>query len=151
MDPLNGIPEISDRLTGSPILISAIVGASAVLFLGTLVSIPRLAAAIPADYFTHERRPRGRFSNAHPALRTVLFLARSAIGCVLLIAGFAMLVLPGQGLLTILAGILVLEFPGKYRLEKRLVSVQWIRRILNRIRERRGMPPLRPPIDADGP
>lgn len=145
-----GIQEISGWLSESPVLAGSIVGVSALFFVTTLVAIPPLAAAIPADYFAHDRRPRTRLSNAHPALRAALFAIRGVIGCALLIAGLAMLVLPGQGLLTILAGILVLEFPGKYRVEKRLVSVAWVRRILNRIRERRGKQPLSPPIGAAG-
>ena len=56
--------------------------------------------------------------------------------------GGAMLVLPGQGLLTILIGLLLLEFPGKRALERRLVARPGIKTFLDRIRARRGKPPL---------
>jgi hypothetical protein len=46
-----------------------------------------------------------------------------------------MLLLPGQGVLTILIGIVLLDFPGKYRLERWAVrhrpvyrSINWLRR-----------------------
>ena len=62
-----------------------------------------------------------------------------AVVFVLVMAGIAMLVLPGQGLLTILLGIMLLEFPGKRRVELMLLrrpeilaGLNWIRRHANR-------------------
>jgi len=56
-----------------------------------------------------------------------------------LVAGIAMLVLPGQGVLTIVIGIMLLDFPGKYRFERSLAarrpvlrSINWLRRRANR-------------------
>ena len=56
-----------------------------------------------------------------------------------------MLVLPGQGLLTILIGIGISDFPGKYKLERRLVSVPGILGAINWIRGKARVEPLRPP------
>ena len=42
-----------------------------------------------------------------------------------------MLVLPGQGLLTIVTGLLLINYPGKYRLEKKIVNKPSIFRALN--------------------
>jgi hypothetical protein len=58
-------------------------------------------------------------------------------------AGIAMLVLPGQGLLTILIGFLMLDFPGKYRVEKWLVSRRRLLGAINWLRRRAGRVPLR--------
>ena len=52
-----------------------------------------------------------------------------------------MLVLPGQGILTILAGIMLLDFPGKHRLLRWIVAHPQVLRTLNWLR-RRGHPPL---------
>ena len=41
---------------------------------------------------------------------------RNAVGLVLVTAGLAMLVLPGQGIITLLVGIILMDFPGKHRL-----------------------------------
>ncbi len=49
-----------------------------------------------------------------------------------------MLVTPGQGLLTLLIGLLLLNFPGKYRLERWLVRRPGVLRTLNWVRRRRG-------------
>jgi hypothetical protein len=56
-----------------------------------------------------------------------------------------MLVLPGQGILTILIGISLLEFPGKRRLELAIVKRSSIRRAIDRIRQRSGTEPLNLP------
>jgi hypothetical protein len=53
-----------------------------------------------------------------------------------------MLVLPGQGLLTIILGITLMNFPGKYRLERWLVSRGSTLKLINYLRRRRGKPAL---------
>lgn len=114
-----------------------LIGLSA-LSIGSLLLMAalgaRLIAQLPADYFV-STRPRAR---AHP----LAWLLRNLIGLVLLLAGIAMLVLPGQGLLTILAALLLMDFPGKMRLERRLLEVPQVRRSVDWLRERAGAPPL---------
>ena len=56
-----------------------------------------------------------------------------------------MLVLPGQGVLTIVIGLLLMEFPGKTRLERWLVGRPSVLEFVNRMRTRRGRPPLQAP------
>ena len=53
-----------------------------------------------------------------------------------------MLVLPGQGLLTIVTGLLLVNYPGKYKLEQKLVSIPSIYKALNWIRFKANKPPL---------
>jgi hypothetical protein len=54
-----------------------------------------------------------------------------------------MLFTPGQGILTILAGLLLMNFPGKYRLERWLVQRPGVLSSLNWLRTRRGKAPFR--------
>ena len=77
-----------------------------------------------------------------PAIRVGLLVVKNTTGGVLIVAGLAMLLLPGQGLLTLAAGLLLLDFPGKYGVERRLVSRGPVRASLNWIRRRRGREPL---------
>jgi archaellum biogenesis protein FlaJ (TadC family) len=112
------------------------------LFIGSLIVVPILAVRIPHDYFAHERRPLARTSRRHPVLRILLLIGKNILGVVFLFAGLAMLVLPGQGLLTIALGFLLLDIPGKYRLERWLVSRGAISRPLNWIRRKAGKAPL---------
>ena len=79
-------------------------------------------------------------------------IVRNALAALLLLAGLAMLVLPGQGLLTLLAACLLLDLPGKRRFEQRLIRIPRVLEAINRLRQRRGRLPLRvAPGLAHGP
>ncbi len=60
----------------------------------------------------------------------------------LILLGIVLLVLPGQGVLTILLGIAVAEFPGKYRLERWVLSRRPVLRAVNGLRRGRRRAPL---------
>lgn len=70
----------------------------------------------------------------HVILRYIVKATKTLVGCVLLVCGLAMLVLPGQGLLTILIGLSLVPFPGKHKLEQNLLARNSIRSSLNWIR-----------------
>ncbi|HMJ13151.1 MAG TPA: PGPGW domain-containing protein, partial [Polyangiaceae bacterium] len=92
------------------------------------------------DYFNPEKREaRDRARHARHPLIAVL---RNLLGLVLLVCGVLMVFLPGQGLLTIMAALVLLEFPGKHRLERAIVAAPPVLRALNAIRRRAGRPPL---------
>lgn len=111
------------------------------MFVGSLVAIPWLIVRLPADYFD-TRVPRHWMADRHPLLRAVGHGAKNVAGAVLLLAGIVMLFTPGQGVLTILIGVSLLDFPGKRRFEVRLVRQPAVFTALNAIRHRFGRPPL---------
>jgi hypothetical protein len=114
---------------------------SGVAFIGTLVAIPAILIRLPADYFQkHHHKPW--FANHHPVIRMVGLLAKNVLGIIFLLAGIAMLVLPGQGLLTIILGILFIDFPGKHRLENKLIQHPKILKAINALRKKAGKPPF---------
>ena len=115
---------------------------SAVIFVISLLSLPWLVSLIPEDYFTHKHREPSQWSSPHPLIRIVLLVLKNLLGLVLLAGGIFMLVFPGQGLLTILMGLLLVDYPGKYQLERRLVSIPSVLRSINWLRAKRGKPPL---------
>lgn len=115
---------------------------SLVLLLVTLVVMPLVIIKLPEDYFIRDRRESVRRSG-HSLVWAGVVLVKNAIGIVLILSGLAMLVLPGQGVLTILFGVALTNFPGKYRLERRIVSSPSVRGALDRIRSAAGRPPLR--------
>jgi hypothetical protein len=78
----------------------------------------------------------------HPILRHVGLAIKNVVGTIFLVAGFAMLFLPGQGLLTMVIGISLIDFPGKRKIEKRLVSQPTIFQAINALREKFGKPPF---------
>ena len=125
-----------------------LAGVSALTFVGSLVIVPILAARIPADYFSAGRRGKTPWGRKYPALRLVLLILKNALGVVLVMGGILMLFLPGQGLLTIFLGIMLMDFPGKYRLERYLISRGPVLRGINWIRRKAGVRELETP-DAD--
>jgi hypothetical protein len=107
---------------------------SLVAVLASIVLVPRFLAGLPRDYLSESHAPE-----KHSML---LRLLRNLLGVLLVLLGLAMLLLPGQGLLTLLVGLLLLDFPGKHRLVRRLLSKPKVLKLVNKLRQHRGSPPL---------
>jgi UPF0716 family protein affecting phage T7 exclusion len=125
-------------------------GLSLVAVVSTLIGVPWVVSRLPEDYFNRERRAAWHRTSREPVAAFILGLAKNALGAVLVVLGTIMLVTPGQGLLTLLIGLLLLNFPGKYRLERWLVGRRGVLRALNWMRERHGRQPLEAPELDDG-
>lgn len=108
------------------------------MLLGALL-VPVWLARLPADHF---RSPRRLGDRPWTARRVVGHLLLNLLGAVLVAAGIVMLVLPGQGVLTILLGLGLLEFPGKHRIEGWIVRRRPVRAALDWLRRRRGAEPF---------
>jgi len=114
---------------------------SFVFFIGTLIAIPFILVRLSADYFD-VRVPRPWMQHHHPVLRVVGHIVKNVLGTVFLFAGFLMLFLPGQGVLTMLIGISMLDFPGKRKIEAKLIGQPTVLSVINSLRKRRGKPPF---------
>ncbi len=114
---------------------------SIVFFIGSLIAIPFILVRIPADFFDI-RVPRPWMENHHPVLRVLGHLIKNVIGAIFLFVGFLMLFLPGQGILTMLIGVTMLDFPGKRKLEARIIGQPAVLSAINSMREKFGKPPL---------
>lgn len=114
---------------------------SVVGFIGSLIAIPLILVRLPPDYFD-TRVPRHWMKDHHPVLRLIGLMAKNVIGVIFLLAGFAMLFLPGQGILTILIGVSLVDFPGKQRLEAKLIGQRTVLSAINTMRKRFHKPPL---------
>lgn len=125
-------PTVAAVLSVLSILLVLVSGIGALLF----------ARWLPEDYFLHPH-PLSQLAQRRDARYFVLLALRQLVGLCLLIAGLAMLVLPGQGLLTLVAALCVAEYPGKRALVHRLVRRAMVRKGLNALRRRAGRPPLR--------
>lgn len=140
--------DLSDRLVAlyhwlEP-AIPWLTGAGIVMALVSMFAIPWLLVIMPEDYFVTPEREADR-----GALAWTLWILRNSLALVLVAAGIIMLVLPGQGLLTILIGVMCSNFPGKYRLERRLVRYPGVFHAINWIRERWKHPPIQYPHVKD--
>jgi putative transmembrane protein PGPGW len=114
--------------------------ASVVMFVGTIVAVPIFLVRIPEDYFARPRAP-----SALP-----IRVLRTVVGVALIVLGLAMLVLPGQGILTILVGLGVLDLPIKERIMNRLLCHPKVRHAVDAIRHKAGKPSLRVPGACEG-
>jgi hypothetical protein len=115
---------------------------SVVAFLLGAVVTPLVLIRLPSDYFVK------RESMPPPSLtvgRALLLVARNGLGAVLILLGVLMLVLPGQGLITILVGLFVLDFRGKRTWERRVVARPGVLRVVNGLRARARRAPLEIP------
>jgi hypothetical protein len=114
---------------------------SFVFFISTLIAIPFILVRLSADYFD-VRVPRPWMQDHHPILRVGGHIIKNAAGAVFVFAGFLMLFLPGQGVLTMLIGISMLDFPGKRKIEAKLIGQPTVLSVINSMRKKRGKPPL---------
>ena len=122
-------------------------GISAVAFFGTLIAIPILVARMPANYFIEREPSADSWRSRHSAVRVTLRVLKDVLGVLLVLAGIvlAMPLVPGQGILTILIGLSLLDFPGKRKMELKLIRIRAVRRGINWIRARAQQPPLELP------
>jgi hypothetical protein len=119
----------------------ALTALSIVFFVGSLIAIPFILVRLPADFFDI-RVPRPWMENHHPVLRVMGHLIKNVVGGIFLFVGFLMLFLPGQGILTMLIGISMLDFPGKRKVEAKLIGQPTVLHAINSMREKFGKPPL---------
>lgn len=126
-------------------LLAWATGLSFAGLVATVVGVPWVVARLPSDYFSRRRRTVWRRSANRPLVAMAVGVGKNLLGAVLVLLGVVMLVTPGQGLLTLLIGLLLLNFPGKYRLERWLVRRPGVMRALNWLRRRRGQKPFEDP------
>jgi len=122
-------------------ILVGLTAASVIGFIGSLIAIPWILIRLPSDYFDM-RVPRYWMKDHHPVLRLSGLIVKNIIGVVFLLAGFAMLFLPGQGLLTMLIGVSLMDFPRKRELEAKMVSQPTLLGVINAMRRRFDKPPL---------
>ncbi len=115
---------------------------SAIMFVVALVATPVLVTRIPVDYFSHSHRSDAAYPRKHLWFRLVWLVLKNVVGVGLLFFGVLMLILPGQGVLTILIALMLLDFPGKFRLQRWVATRKGVLASINWIRRRRGVDPL---------
>ncbi|MBN1607590.1 MAG: hypothetical protein JW940_13215 [Polyangiaceae bacterium] len=130
-------------------LTTLVIVVSLALLVGSALAVPWLARRLPADYLLVTRRPAPSAGAAHP-YRLLLRVTKNLLGAVLLLLGVAMLVLPGQGLLTMALGLVLLDFPGRRKAVRAVLGLAPVLGGLNRLRNRAGLPPLETPRKGDG-
>ena len=100
---------------------------------------------LPEDYFKSENRNLiSSVQNSHyPLLKLLVLITKNFFGVLLLLSGILMLVLPGQGILTIITGLVFMDYPGKYKFERKLLRQKGVINSINWIRSRLSKPSLK--------
>ena len=108
-----------------------------ITIIASLASVSVLLISLPSNYFSRKKQGN-RITN--PVLRLFLRILKNVCGLVFLIAGFIMLFTPGQGILSLLVGIILCDFPGKRRVERMIIARPSVLSTINRIRARYNRP-----------
>ena len=111
------------------------------VFLFSLLSIKWLVALIPEDYFVTKRVSKIKSQN--PLIWYLILILKNLVGYSLILGGVVMLILPGQGLFTIIIGLMLSNYPGKYSIEKKFIAIPTILKSINWLRGKSNKPPLR--------
>ncbi|BBB23565.1 conserved hypothetical protein [Isorropodon fossajaponicum endosymbiont JTNG4] len=113
---------------------------SGVVFVISLLLMPYLLGLIPSNYFLKNPEKQLKINKPFGLIKLIL---KTLIGFILLVAGIIMLVTPGQGLISILLGLFLMEFPGKRQLELKLINHQPTFKTLNWLRSKANKPPFK--------
>ena len=114
-----------------------------VTFSINLAIVSIILVKIPATYFQKDHS-REFWKDSSPAVRLLGVVLKNILGVFLVALGIVLSLpgVPGQGILTILLGIMLLDFPGRRKLEHKLVSRPQVLKTINKLRHRFGKPPL---------
>jgi hypothetical protein len=122
---------------------AALLGISLAMLVTTLVVFPFVIARLPARYFAERSRPAPH--SRHMLVHWILMAFKNLLGLALAMAGVLLLFLPGQGLLTLIVGLTIMNYPGKFVFERWLVRRPRVLPALNWLRSRFGAPPFDDP------
>jgi hypothetical protein len=119
------------------------LGMFVISFTASLALVSVVLVKLPANYF-HSSHAREFWTDRHRAIRWGGLVLKNFVGLILIVLGVLMSLpgVPGQGILTILLGLIMLDIPGKRPLETSLVKRPKVLQSINRLRERFGKPPL---------
>ncbi|HEY2963161.1 MAG TPA: hypothetical protein VGJ37_12135 [Pyrinomonadaceae bacterium] len=137
----DSLSELPSAITWQNVLIGALIFAGT--FVINLAIVSFILVKIPANHFSKSRKTKF-WSGPHPMLRAAGIVGKNIAGVLLVALGIVLSLpgVPGQGLLTVLLGIMLLDFPGRSSLEQKLLSRPSIVNAINSLRGRFGKPPL---------
>ena len=112
-------------------------------FFGTIAVVAFVVVRLPPDYFeSGVARP----FMAHWAwpMRWIGFLAKNALGALVIAIGVILSLpgMPGQGILMMLLGLMLLDVPGKRAIILRIARIPRVIATINKLRARYGKAPL---------
>ncbi len=117
------------------------------MFLASLIlsfaAIVLVMVKIPAHYFSPHYKD-DFLPDSHWTVKWGAMILKNVLGVLLILLGIILSLpgIPGQGLLTILLGLIMLDIPGKRPLEAKIIQRPAILAAINKLRARFKKPPL---------
>jgi len=135
------LSQFYNSLTLSSVLLG--VGIFLITFSANLALVSLILVKIPPDYF-HDSRSSAFLKDHSPVIRILAIIGKNLAGFLLVVLGILLSVpgVPGQGALTILLGIMLLDFPGRRRFERWIVSRPKVLHAVNKLRHKFNKPQL---------
>ena len=95
---------------------------------------------LPANHFV----PCTSQTKSHPLVRLSVKVAKNLLGSTVVLLGLFMTLplVPGPGLAFLLVGLSLVDFPGKRKIELKLLQRPAVNKFINSLRRRYGKPPF---------
>ena len=134
------VADFFSSLTWRSVLLGVLVFVGTFLLNLGIVSV--ILVKLPRDHFKRDKSKGVTGSNA--TVRVLKVIGKNVAGWLLIALGIVLSLpgIPGQGLLTVLLGLMLVDFPGKHHLEQKLLSRPAIINSINGLRGRFGKPAL---------
>lgn len=135
------LPQFWESLTLGKVLLG--VGLFLFSFTISILAVGVVMVKIPADYFSSHYAPE--FMLDKPWLvRWSAVILKNILGVILVLIGIVLSLpgVPGQGILTILLGLIMLDVPGKRPIEARIIKRPNILTTVNNLRAKYNKSPL---------
>jgi hypothetical protein len=109
----------------------------------SFAAIAIVMVKIPANYFSSHYQ-RDFLPDSAWIVRWGVVVVKNVFGVFLILLGIVLSLpgVPGQGILTILLGLIMLDIPGKRPLEARIIKRPAVLSAINKLRAKYGKPPL---------
>lgn len=109
----------------------------------SFTAIAIVMVKVPPHYFS-EHHERDFLPDSPWMVRWGAVIAKNIAGVILVILGIILSLpgVPGQGILTILLGLIFLDIPGKRPLEARIIKRPTVLAAINKLRAKYDKPPL---------
>jgi hypothetical protein len=131
-----------DFINDHETLLLWLAAVSLLVLIASILLIPWIVTKIPSDYFTHPKRQKYLWSDQPKIVRYLFIFLKNILGAMLVLGGITLLFLPGQGIVTMMIGLLIMDFPYKYKVETWIIKHPVVLKSINRLRKRAKQRPL---------
>lgn len=107
----------------------------------SVVIVVVMVVKIPSNYFSSHYQ-QDFLPGSSWLTKWSATILKNLAGLILVAAGIVMLIGPGQGILTILVGLILMDIPGKRPIEARIIQRPTVLAAVNKLRAKYDKPPL---------